>query len=67
MTRKADKRCLSPLLEASLQQAHLQSWRGLNVYGCQETDRGLARCADKVTGGEGVSVVVQCTVVVTTE
>ena len=32
----------------------------MNIYACQETDRGLARCADKVTGREGVSVVVQC-------
>ena len=34
--------------------------RGVNIYRCQETDRGLAQCADKVTGGEGVNVGVQC-------
>ena len=29
--------------------------QGMNIYGCQNSDRGL------VTGGEGVSVGVQCT------
>ena len=34
--------------------------QGVNVYGCQEMDRGLAQCADKVTGREEVSAGVQC-------
>ena len=37
-----------------------QAWQVLNVYGFQNTDRGLEWYADKVTGREGVSVGVQC-------
>ena len=34
--------------------------QGVNIYGCQITDRGLEQYVDKVTGGEGVTVGVQC-------
>ena len=36
-----------------------EAWQEVNVYRCQISDRGLERYADKVTGGEGVSVGVQ--------
>ena len=37
-----------------------EAWCEVNIYGCQNTDRGLEQNADKVTGGEEVSVGVQC-------
>ena len=40
--------------------------QGVNIYGCQGTDRGLARYADKVTGRKE-SVLVYSAVVVITE
>ena len=36
-----------------------EAWQEVNVYRCQISDRGLEQYADKVTGGEGVSVGVQ--------
>ena len=37
-----------------------EAWLGVNIYGYQISGRGLEQYADKVTGGEGVSVGVQC-------
>ena len=37
-----------------------KAWQGVNIYGCQVTDRGLEQYADKVIGREEVSVGVQC-------
>ena len=37
-----------------------KAWQGVNIYRCQNSDRGLAQYADKVTGREGVSIGVQC-------
>ena len=41
-----------------------EAWQEVNIYGCQNTDRGLDQCADKVTDRKGVSVGVQLFVVI---
>ena len=50
-----------PLLESKSAVGPIfKAQQGVNIYRCQDTNRGLDQCADKVTGGEGVSVGVQC-------